>query len=190
MVGKLGHPKKAAFLAAYAECGIVSKACKLAEVGRATHYVWINEDDEYKTAFEEAHRIAIEAMECEARRRAMEGWLEPVFYQGEECGYVRKFSDTLLIFMMKGAMPEKYRERFEHSGTIEQTGKIEHEHSLRELQRHPDYVNYLRHRTSHEDCDAGAICQIREPGGGQPLENGSAHGDPGQGTNGHRNGQE
>ena len=27
--------------------------------------------------------------------------------------YVREFSDTLLIFLLKGAMPEKYRERHE-----------------------------------------------------------------------------
>lgn len=43
-------------------------------------------------------------------RRAREGVDEPVFYQGDECGSVRKYSDTLAIFLLKGAMPEKYRE--------------------------------------------------------------------------------
>lgn len=75
-------------------------------------------------------------------------------------------------------MPDKH----EHSGTID------HRHGLSTLLSEAEYVGYLRNRTSHEDSDAGLICQVREPGNGKPMENGSAHGDPGQGTNGHRNG--
>jgi hypothetical protein len=30
--------------------------------------------------------------------------------------YELEYSDTLLIFLLKGIRPEKYRERFEHSG--------------------------------------------------------------------------
>ncbi len=37
--------------------------------------------------------------------------LEPVFYKGKAIAAVRKFSDTLLIFMLKGAKPEKYRDK-------------------------------------------------------------------------------
>ena len=40
----------------------------------------------------------------------------PVYYQGKEVGQIRKFSDTLLIFLLKGARPETYRERHEHTG--------------------------------------------------------------------------
>lgn len=105
------HPKKAAMLAAYAECGVVSRAAKAADVGRTTHYEWLLNDENYAAAFEEAHKYAIEAMEAEARRRAIEGWDEPVFHEGHVCGHKRKFSDTLLIFMLKGALPEKYREQ-------------------------------------------------------------------------------
>jgi hypothetical protein len=31
-------------------------------------------------------------------------------------GFIQEYSDTLLIFLLKGLRPEKYRERFEHSG--------------------------------------------------------------------------
>jgi len=31
-----------------------------------------------------------------------------VYYQGVECGRVRKYSDTLLMFLMKGAMPQEF----------------------------------------------------------------------------------
>ena len=51
------------------------------------------------------------------RRRAVEGVEEPVgWYKGEAGGVVRKYSDTLLIFLLKGRKPEMYRERYEHSG--------------------------------------------------------------------------
>jgi hypothetical protein len=45
-----------------------------------------------------------------------------VFYQGQQFATVRKYSDTLLIFLLKGRKPERYRERVEHSGrlTLEQ----------------------------------------------------------------------
>src|SRR5205807_601275 len=49
-------------------------------------------------------------IEAEIRRRAMEGWDEPVYQQGARVGTVRKYSDTLLIFYAKRRMPE-YREK-------------------------------------------------------------------------------
>jgi hypothetical protein len=45
--------------------------------------------------------------------RAVEGLDEPVFWQGEECGAVRRYYH--LEFLLKGAMPEKYREKHEHT---------------------------------------------------------------------------
>jgi len=31
--------------------------------------------------------------------------LKPVYYQGEQCGEVREYSDTLLIFILKARDP-------------------------------------------------------------------------------------
>ena len=107
---------KAAFLAAFSTCGNISEAAKLADVERRTHYRWLAKDAAYVKAFDDATEQASDALEQEARRRAVDGVDEPVFYQGSECGVVRKYSDTLLIFLMKGARPDKYRERFEHTG--------------------------------------------------------------------------
>lgn len=91
------HHKKA-FLAAYAETGNVSAALRASKVGRTTHYQWVKTDPDYKAAVDAAEEEAGDALEAEARRRAFAG------------------SDTLLIFMLKGAKPSKYREKFEHSG--------------------------------------------------------------------------
>lgn len=105
------HPKKAAFLAAYAELGNVTHAARTAEIDRSTHYEWLESDAEYRERFRVAHEEACDSLEHEARRRAVTGTLKPVFYKGKRCGSIREYSDTLLIFLMKGALPDKYRER-------------------------------------------------------------------------------
>lgn len=56
-------------------------------------------------------RVGVSALEDEAHRRAFDGVDEPVFYKGEDCGAVKKYSDTLAIFLLKAHAPEKYRER-------------------------------------------------------------------------------
>lgn len=113
---KKSQPKKEAFLAAYAQLGNVSAAAIAAKCSRRDHYRWLKDDTGYKARFDDAHKEACENLEAEARRRAVEGVEEPVFHKGQVCGTIRKYSDTLLIFLLKGAVPEKYRERFEHSG--------------------------------------------------------------------------
>ena len=71
----------------------------------------------------ESQALSIEYLEKEAFRRASEGWMEPVFHKGEVVGHIRKFSDTLLIFLMKGNAPHKYRENVnvKHQGGIDIT---------------------------------------------------------------------
>lgn len=65
-------------------------------------------------------------IEKAALTRAVDGWLEPVFYKGEAIGHVRKYSDTLLNKLLEGNMPEKYRSKTENSapGSITITGGL------------------------------------------------------------------
>lgn len=120
-------PNQFAFLQALAaEAGNVSAAARRCEQSRGSHYGWLAEVDEQKlpTPTALAYRKLVEAIdneacdevEAEIRRRGVKGVEEPVFYQGEICGYVQKFSDLLLIFRAKALMPEKYRERHEVTG--------------------------------------------------------------------------
>src|SRR5688572_1536656 len=117
------HPKKRAFLAAYSIYGTVSRACEAAQISRPTHYHWLKDDDSetYKRALEDAKERACEALEDEARRRATEGVDKPIVRNGFVVGTYKEFSDTLLIFLMKGAMPQKYKDRVqtEHTGDAE-----------------------------------------------------------------------
>ena len=126
--------KREAFLAAYAEVGTITHAAELAGVTRTSHYDWMN-DQEYVERFREAEKQACDRLEQEVRRRAVEGVLEPVFYQGQECGTVRKYSDTLLIFATKGALPQKYRENVSMELTGADGGPVEVEVSSAELAR-------------------------------------------------------
>lgn len=115
--GEIRHRKKRGFLAAYAELGTVTHAAIAAKVDRSSHQLWMKEDEEYVAAFGVAEEMANDAYEHEARRRAVTGIDKPVgFHKGVSLTTIKEYSDTLLIFLMKGAMPEKYRDRVEVSG--------------------------------------------------------------------------
>ena len=108
---KIRNPRKRAFLAAVARTGNVTQAAEIAHIARSAHYQWLEADPVYAAAYEDAMEQAAQRLEAEARRRAEEGVEEPVFYQGKQCGVIRKYSDSLLMFLLKGAMPDKYKER-------------------------------------------------------------------------------
>lgn len=94
---------------------------------RTLIYAWQEQDDEFAAEYRDAEIQATETMEAEAYRRAVNGTAEPVYHQGAEVGSTQRYSDTLLIFMLKARAPEKYRERHEvkHGGQIEHVG-LEH----------------------------------------------------------------
>lgn len=111
---------QAKFITRLAETANVSAACKRAKCSRTEAYRTRDEDELFKAAWEEALEIATEALELEARRRAEKGVLEPIFYQGVKAGTIRRYSDTLMIFLLKAHKPEKYRDNVknDHSGEI------------------------------------------------------------------------
>ena len=100
----------------------VSLACKKVGVSRKVAYSWKNKDSakgrDFRRRWDEAIETAVDVLEGEARRRALTGVREPVFYKGEEIAEVSKYSDTLLIFLLKAHRPDTYREtkRLEHTG--------------------------------------------------------------------------
>jgi transposase-like protein len=101
------------FLAAYSDLGNIRRAAEASGVNRGTHYLWLKQaqaqlprdqargtaDENYMVRFERTKEDAIDSLEAEARRRALEG------------------SDVLLIFLLKGLRPEVYnRDRVELTG--------------------------------------------------------------------------
>src|SRR4051794_21905301 len=81
----------------------VAGACKAANVGRTTAYQARQRDEEFAVAWRDLEEHAIEVLEAEAYRRAMNG------------------SDKLMAFLLKARRPDVYRERVDvrHSDGLE-----------------------------------------------------------------------
>ncbi len=99
------------FVEQLTEGGTVTKAAAAAGICRQTAYNWRDTDKEFSEAWDDAIEAGTQEMEAEAIRRAVKGTQKPVFHQGQVCGHVNEYSDTLLIFMLKARRPKVYRER-------------------------------------------------------------------------------
>ena len=117
----------------------MTASCKKAGYGRTSVFEWKRDNEEFAARYQDADDQAVERMEEEADRRAVEGFEKPVFYQGQPVGQwfdadgrpcladsvdangepravrfkryeVREFSDTLLMFRLKAKRPDHYRE--------------------------------------------------------------------------------
>jgi hypothetical protein len=140
---------KRAFLESYSQTGVIATSAEVAGVGRTTVYRCKEEDPKFAEAMLRAEADSTDLLLREAVRRAREGWEEPVVYQGAMSGCwvdaegnrvsdttpgakfvpltVRKYSDTLLIFLIKGRRPE-YRDKVGVEVSGKNGGAIQHDH--------------------------------------------------------------
>lgn len=103
--------KKRDFIDALARTGNVSEAARRAGLSRSRAYQLRRADRAFAGEWEEAIEVAVDRLEAEARHRAVEGIEQPHFHQGRVCGTVRKYSDALLMFLLRAHRPHTYRER-------------------------------------------------------------------------------
>lgn len=103
--------KRRAFFMTLSITGNVSEAARASKVSRSHAYALKMADPEFATAWMDALETATDLLEAEARHRAVEGVEQPHFHQGQVTGSVRKYSDSLLMFLLKAHRPEKYRDR-------------------------------------------------------------------------------
>ena len=112
--------KKALFLAALRESPNISQAARTADVDRRTPYKWRDEDTGFAQDWDSALEEAVDTLEQEAHRRAFEGCTEPVgWHQGVAGGTVKRYSDTLAIFLLKAHRPERFRDNLHLSGEVD-----------------------------------------------------------------------
>lgn len=97
-----------AFLKAYAQTANITKAAEAAKLDRGLHYHWIDTNPKYQRRFLAAERMAADVIESEAVRRATEGVMEAVYYQGRAVGAVRRYSDGIMLTLLRGFKPQKY----------------------------------------------------------------------------------
>ena len=145
--GQNQTPKKAprwarAFIAALGQSGNIRQACEAASVARSLVYELRNTDELFAAEWDQALDESADLLEQEARRRAERGVRRLKFHNGSPImvpmtdadgsplittdnqpimvPYVEhEYSDTLMIFLLKGIRPEKYRERNETKHTFD-----------------------------------------------------------------------
>lgn len=120
-----------AWLEAFRVAGTVTGACKRTGIGRRTVYDWRQKHEDFALAWADVEEETTERMEREAIRRGMEGFESDVYHQGQVVGTERKYSDTLLIFMLKARRPEKYRDNVH----VQHGGKVDLNVTVDELKR-------------------------------------------------------
>ena len=114
---RLTKERQDLFLQALADTGSVTAAIAVASTSRTRVYELRKADPAFATAWDEAEEIAIDRLEAEARRRAVEGVTEPLVSAGklvrDDDGQpiaVRRYSDHLLLALLKARRPPR-RER-------------------------------------------------------------------------------
>ncbi len=138
--------KQARFLSFYRNSGNIKFSCKYAGINRSTYYDWLKDDAEFSKQVADAEPEVDDTLEFAAYDRAVSGvpsyvvsqgkmvyeeiplfdedgkpkldkWNKPEYARGKPL-VERKYSDTLLITLLKARMPDKYKERVqnEHTG--------------------------------------------------------------------------
>lgn len=131
--------KQALFLKEYAECGNVKYCCQVAGISRKTFYQWKSRDKTFQSLLADVEPDACDVLEYAAYERAVKGIESYVVSQGRMVyedipafnkdgtpkldAYEkqvmlhgaplteRKYSDTLLITLLKARIPAKYRDK-------------------------------------------------------------------------------
>ena len=102
-----------AFFAALALTGVVTQAALLAHVSRQYVHACRKRYADFAARWKRAMSEATDVLEEEARRRAL--------FEG---------SDTLLIFLLKGARPKKYRDNWKGEITTPRDQPLQMEHRV------------------------------------------------------------
>lgn len=100
-----------------AETGALNKCALAINLTLSTVRKHRKEDKDFGKACEDALDVFRDKIDLAVYHRAVEGWLEAVYFQGIIVGYVRKYSDSMLAMFAKRHNPA-YREKFELDANI------------------------------------------------------------------------
>ena len=120
------HVWRPAFIEQLGKTGNVTLAAEHVGVSRAGVYKARLKSQTFATDWDEALERATDLLEGEARRRAAVGVERAIYHKGEVVGHERVYSDNLLMFLIKGNRPEKFRDnmRIEHDGKVKHDGEV------------------------------------------------------------------
>lgn len=89
------EPKKAAMIEALIDCkGVVTDAVKAADIARATHYLWMKEDADYRVAVEDVNEVTLDFAERKLHALVEKGDVAATLFllktKGKKRGYIEK----------------------------------------------------------------------------------------------------
>ena len=110
--------KKETFCEVLASGCTVSEAAKAVALTRRTAYNERDRDKAFADAWEDAYEAGTDVLEAEAVRRAR-GYTEIRINKNGKAYEVTRYSDLLLIFILKARRPEKFRDRVDVTAVTE-----------------------------------------------------------------------
>lgn len=119
-IEELEHPKQRIMLRVFQDCFNITTATRAAGIHRSLHYKWRDSDSAYARAFDQVRRQASDILESELMERVFKGVPKlvmnggkPVFDKNGDPLYEYVKDPATLIFALKAAMPDKYRDKFQ-----------------------------------------------------------------------------
>ncbi len=103
------------FLDALARGLSATAAAEAAGIARRTAYEWREADDEFRQLWDDAIESGTDRLEDEAIRRGHDGYDITTMTTDGTGQTVHKYSDTLMILMLKGRRTAKFAERDQHA---------------------------------------------------------------------------
>ena len=96
-------------LKALADSCSFTLAVKAAGISYNTFLHHQRQDPEFASQVTQAEEAAVDLLHAKCFQAALEGQLEPVYFQGKVIGHTRKFDSRLAIELLRAHMPDKFR---------------------------------------------------------------------------------
>jgi hypothetical protein len=91
---KTEQHKRAMLDALEKSLGVVTAACKAVGIGRTTHYLWMQEDAEYKAAVDGLSDVALDFAESQLHKQIKDGSSTATIFflktKGKKRGYIER----------------------------------------------------------------------------------------------------
>jgi hypothetical protein len=142
------------FIESLAQTGNVSAASRAAGRSRAFVYQARQRYPGFAAAWAQALEEASDRLEMEALRRAVDGVREDKFYRGAIVGQIIRYSDGLLMFLLKARRPDLFDS---HAAGCRQ-GEDGDDNAASDARN----VTELRRRMA-------SMCKAEQPAGDQPV---------------------
>jgi hypothetical protein len=122
--GKMTPAVKQRIVEMLAEDFAPTKVARACGVCAATFHGHYRKDPAFAQAVNDARELYVTKLRSEVYRRGVDGWKEPVFFKGNKCGSIRRYSDSLLLAHLR-----RYDPSYRDSSKVAVEGSLGLEHS-------------------------------------------------------------